>query len=108
MQHELFLAVGETTKIRNTFVNNISTHMKLSKAQIFKIIQSVGSFASWLGNAGKKALINIAIPLAIDNLAGLVSNLASNVINKFRRKIKWKRSCQSRKKIYFIYFKQRY
>ena len=46
----------------------MSTDIKPSKAQIPKIIQSGGSFCSWLGNLGKKALTNIAIPLARDNL----------------------------------------
>ena len=40
------------------------TDIKLSKAQVSKIIQSGGSFSSWLANLGKKALINVAIPLA--------------------------------------------
>ena len=35
---------------------------------------------------GKKALTNIAKPLATDNLPGLVSNLTWNVINKFEVK----------------------
>ena len=65
----------------------MSTYIKLSKAQISKIIQSGGSFGSWLGNLGKKALINVAIPLAKENLPGLVSNLNSSAINKFNRKI---------------------
>ena len=42
----------------------MSTDMKLSKPQISKIIQSGGSFGSWLSNLGKKTLTNIAIPLA--------------------------------------------
>ena len=42
----------------------MSTDIKLSKAQISKIIQSGGSFGSWLANLGKKALANVAIPLA--------------------------------------------
>ena len=75
LPHELFLRTRQTTKIRNAFANNISTDMKLSKAQIFKVIQLGGSFGSWLGNLGKKALTNIATPLARDNLPGLVSNL---------------------------------
>ena len=46
MPHELFLAITLITKIRrNAFVNNMSTDIKLSKAQISKIIQSGGSFA---------------------------------------------------------------
>ena len=65
-----FLTTRQTTKIRNVFANNMSTDIKLRKAQIAKIIQSDGSFGSWLGNLGKKALRNIAIPLVRDNLPG--------------------------------------
>ena len=61
--------------------------IKLSKDQISTIIQSGGSFGSWLGNLGKKALRNIDIPLARDNLPGSVRNLTSNEVNKFDRKI---------------------
>ena len=68
----------------------MSTYIKLSKGQISKIILSGGFFSSWLGKLGKKALTNIAIPLARDNLPGLVSNLTSNAINKFERKISGK------------------
>ena len=68
----------------------MSTDIKLSKAQILKIIQLAEFFGSWLGNLGKKALTKIAIPLARDNLPGLVSNLTANVIIKFERKISWK------------------
>ena len=55
--------------------------IKLSKANVSKTIQSGGSFGSWLANLGKKALANVAIPLARDNLPGLVGNLTSKVIN---------------------------
>ena len=90
LPHELFLTTTQTTKIRNAFANNMPRDIKLSKAQISKIIQSGRTFGSWLGNLGKKALRNVAIPLARDNLPGLLNNL---------------RSCQSRKMIYFVYFK---
>ena len=40
-----------------------------------------------LGNLGRKALENIPIHLAKDNLPGLVSNLTSSAINKLDRKI---------------------
>ena len=43
-----------------------------------------------VANLGKKALTNVAIPLARDNLPGLVSNLTSNAINKIKRKISGK------------------
>ena len=36
---ELFVTTTQTTKIRNTFANNKSTDIKLSKAQISNIIQ---------------------------------------------------------------------
>ena len=42
----------------------MSTDIKLSKCQISKIIQSGGSFGTWLANLDKKARTNIAIPLA--------------------------------------------
>ena len=68
----------------------MSTDINLSKAQMSKIIQSGGTFSSRLGNLGKKALTNIAIPLARDNLPGLVNNLTSNAITKVERKISGK------------------
>ena len=39
---------------------------------------------------GKKALTNVVIFIARDNLLGLVSNLLSNAVNKFERKISGK------------------
>ena len=68
----------------------MSTDIELSKGQISKIIQLGGSFGSWLGDLGNKALTNIAILLVRGNLPGLVSNLTSNTINKFERKISGK------------------
>ena len=62
LAHELFLTTRQTTKISNAFANNMPTNIKLSKAQISKIIQSGGSFGSWLANLGKKALTNVANP----------------------------------------------
>ena len=69
----------------------MSTETKLSKAQISKITKSGGgSFGSWLGNLGKRALTNIANPLVRGNLPELVSNLTSHAIKKFERKISGK------------------
>ena len=45
------------------------------------------SSGSWLGNLGKTALKNIAIPLARVNVSGLVSNLTLSAVYKFDRKI---------------------
>ena len=40
LPHELLLITRQKTKLRNAFSNNMSTSLKLSKAQISKIIQS--------------------------------------------------------------------
>ena len=74
MPNESCLAGRQIIKIRNVFVNNMSTDIKVSKPRISKIIQWGESLASWLGNLGKKVLTNVAI----DNLLVLVPNLASN------------------------------
>ena len=68
-----------------------------SKAQISKLIQLGGSFGPWLARLDKKELTDLAIPLASDNLRGLVSNLGSNAINKFERKINGKRTVREGK-----------
>ena len=58
------------TKLRNTFNNNISTDLKLSKAQIFKIVQSGGFLGSLLSKLASP-LIKVAIPLAKNILCPL-------------------------------------
>ena len=40
LPHELLLTTRQTTKLRNAIENNMSTDIKLSKAQISKTIQS--------------------------------------------------------------------
>ena len=42
LPHELLLTTRQKTKLRNAFNNNMSTDLKLSKAQISKTIQSGG------------------------------------------------------------------
>ena len=86
MLHELFLTTRPTTQLRNAFANNMSRDIKLSKAQLSKIIHSGRSFGSWLVDLEKKGLTNIAINLARYNLPGLVSNLTSNAINNLKEK----------------------
>ena len=80
----------------------MSINIKFGKSEISKIIQSGGFFGSWLGTFGKKAETNIAIPLGRDNLPGLVSNLTTNAINKFKKNT-WNRSCEFRKRISFYF-----
>ena len=38
LPHELLLTASQKTKLRNAFSNNMSTDLKLSKAQISKLI----------------------------------------------------------------------
>ena len=45
---ELLLKTRQKTKLRNVFNNNMATDLKLSKAQISKIIQSEGFLGSLL------------------------------------------------------------
>ena len=47
--HELFLTLRQKTKLRNPFDNNISTDIKLPKAQINKILKSGGFLGNLLG-----------------------------------------------------------
>ena len=47
--HELFLTLRQKTKLRNAFDNNMSTDIKLSKAQINKILKSGGFLGNLLG-----------------------------------------------------------
>ena len=49
LPHELFLTTRQTNKIRNAIENNMSTDIKLSKAQISRIIQSGGLLGKILG-----------------------------------------------------------
>ena len=88
LPHELFLTARQTTKIGNTFVaNDMSTDIIPSRVQISKLIQSGGSFGSWLANLAKKSQTNVAIPLARDNLPGFVSKLTSSAINKTGKQV---------------------
>ena len=48
LPHELLLTTRQKTKLRTAFDNNISTDLKLHRAQISKIIQSGGFLVSLL------------------------------------------------------------
>ena len=49
LPRELLLSTRQTTKLRNAIENNMSTDIKLSRAQISKIIQSGRFLAKLLG-----------------------------------------------------------
>ena len=61
LPHELLLTTRQKTKLRNAFNNNMSTDLKLSKAQIFKIIQSGGFLGSLLSKLAVP-LMKIVVP----------------------------------------------
>ena len=68
--HELLLTTTQTTKLRNAIENNMSTDIKLSKAQISKIIQSGGFLGSLLSKIAGP-LMKVAVPIAKNVLAPL-------------------------------------
>ena len=70
LSHELLWTTRQKTKLRNAFDNNMSTYLKLSKVQIFKIIQS-GRFLRSLLSKLAGPLMKEAIPLAKNVLAPL-------------------------------------
>ena len=80
LPHELLLTTRQKTKLRNVFGNNVSIDIKLSKAQISKVIQSGGFLDSLLSKTAGP-LINVAVPLAKDILAPLAITAAASVID---------------------------
>ena len=80
LPHGLLLTTRQKTKVRNAFNNNMSTDLKLSKAQINKIIQSGGFLGSLLSKLAGP-LMKVAIPLAKNVLAPLGITAAASAID---------------------------
>ena len=80
MPHELLLTTRQKTRLRHAFNNNMSTDLKLSKAQISKIIQSEGFLGSLLSKLAGP-LMKVAIPLAKNVLAPLGITAAASAID---------------------------
>ena len=78
--HELLLTTRQNTKLRNALNNNSATDIKLSKAQIKKIIQS-GGFLGKLLSKLAGPLMKVALPLAINVLAPLGLTAAMSAID---------------------------
>ena len=57
LPHKLFLTQRQITELRNNIENNLRTDIKLSKAQISKIIQSEGFLGKLLGLLLKNGLL---------------------------------------------------
>ena len=75
LPHELFLAQRQITKLRNNIENNLQTDIKLSKAQISKILQSGGFLGKLLS-----PLLKTGLPLlkSIIKSLGLLALIAAS------------------------------
>ena len=78
--HELLLTAKQNTKLRNALNNNSATDIKLSKAQIKKLIQS-GGFLGKLLSKLAGPLMKVAMPLAKNVLASLGLTAAMSAID---------------------------
>ena len=91
LPHELLLTTRQKTKVRNAFNNNMSTDLKLSKAQISKMIQS-GGFLGTLLSKLAGPLMKIAVPFAKKVLAPLEITAAASAVDAgiFKKTWFWK------------------
>ena len=80
LPHELLLTTRQNTKLRNAINNNLATDIKLSKAQIKKLMQS-GGFLGKLLSKLAGPLMKVAMPLAKNVLAPLVLTAAMSAID---------------------------
>ena len=81
LPHELLLTTRQKTKLRNTSENNMSTDIKLSKAQISNIIKSGGFLKSLLSKIAGP-LIQVVLPLPKNILAPLGITAAASAIDE--------------------------
>ena len=82
LPHELLLTTRQSTKLRNAINNNMSTDIKLSKAQIKKIIQSGGFLGKLLGpllKTGLPLLKSVVKPLGLLGLTAASSAIDSGI-----------------------------
>ena len=66
LPYVLLLTTRQTTKLRNTIENNMSTDIKLSEAQLSEIIQSGGFLGSLLSILAGP-LMKVAVPIVKKN-----------------------------------------
>ena len=81
LPHELLLTTRQNTKLRNAINNNLAADIKLSKAQIKKLIQS-GGFLGKLLSKLAGSLMKVALPLAKNVLAPLSLTAAMSAIDR--------------------------
>ena len=84
LSHQLLLTTRQRTKVRNAFNNNMSTDLKLSKAQISKIIQYEGFLGSLVSKLAGP-LMKTAVALA-KNILALLEMLLRLLMLEFQKK----------------------
>ena len=85
LPHKLLLTTRQTTKLRNAIESNMSTDIKLSKAQISKIIQSGGFLGKLLGpllKTGLPLLKSVIKPVGLLGLTAASSAIDAGVQKK--------------------------
>ena len=80
LPHELLLTIRQNTKLRNAINDNLATDIKLSKAQIKKLILS-GKFLGKLLSKLAGPLMKVPMPLAKNVLAPLGLTAAMSAID---------------------------
>ena len=82
----MILTTRQNTKLRNAINNNLATDIKLSKAQIKKLIQAGGFLGKLAG-----PLMKVALPLAKNVLAPLGLQLQCWQLMEVYKKYTWPR-----------------
>ena len=86
LPHELFLTQRQITKLRNNIENNLQTDIKLSKAQIPKIIQSGRFLVKLLGRLLQTGLPLLKSVIKPFGLLGLIA-VSSAIVGGVQKKI---------------------
>ena len=92
LRHELLLTTRQTTKLRNAIENNMSTNIKLSKAQISKIIQSgrfLGKLLGPLFKTGLSLLKSVLKLLGLLDLTAASSAIDAGVQKENKKNIRF-------------------
>ena len=92
LPHELLLTTRQSTKLRNAIENNIATNIKLSKAQISKIIQSGGFLGKLLDpllKTGLPLLKPVIKPLGLLGLTAATSAIDAGVQKEKKKTWFW-------------------
>ena len=72
LPHELLLTTRQNTKLRNAINNNLATDIKLSRAQIKKLIQSGGFLGKLLSKLAKNVFAPIGLAAAMSAIDGSI------------------------------------